>query len=183
MALLTLALYLLCGGTAVFGAEVRITTPQGLINFSNSVNNGTTYSGTTVFLSSDIDLSGKTFEPIGNFLGVFDAQGYIISNLIMKTSIQCVGIFGVMRGSTIKNVVVDSSCSFASSWSGSSAAYIGGIVSYCATKNSQCLIENSVNMATISFNGVLSIDKADVHIGGIAGVLSCSQNYNFVIEP
>ena len=168
-----------------FGAEVRITTPQGLIDFSNNVNNGATYSGTTVFLSSDIDLSGQTLETIGKttsnyFLGVFDAQGYIISNLAMKSSLQYMGLFGYSRGLTIKNVILHYTCSIVNSLTTPYYTYMGGIIGYCETDNSQCLIENSVNVGSLTFNG--DLNNVDIHIGGIAGQLKYSQTYDSIIR-
>ena len=103
-----------------FGAEVWITSVNEFIDFSKAVNSGTTYEGTTVFLDSDIDLTEKTFEPIGNysnyFLGVFDGQGHLIRNLNMTSSSQYIGLFGYSRGLTIRNVILDSSCSITSSY-------------------------------------------------------------------
>lgn len=92
------------------------------------MNKGTDYAGTTVFLDSDIDLAGIDFKVIGTYTtrfdmryfgGVFDAQGHTISNLKIKnvSSIDSpgkyyAGLFGRSRGMTIKNIVLDSTCSF-----------------------------------------------------------------------
>ena len=49
--------------------EFRINNAEELIDFSNNVNNGGNYSGTTVYLGSDIDFTpplSQQFEPIGN---------------------------------------------------------------------------------------------------------------------
>ena len=71
--LLTLAL-----PRTLLGAEVRITSESGFITFVNNVNGGNNYSGTTVFLDSDLSLSGIV-NPIGDFYnyfsGVLDGQG------------------------------------------------------------------------------------------------------------
>ena len=61
-------------------------------------------------------------------------------------------------------------CSYSSSSSANS--YIGGIVGDCsASDGSECLIENSINMASVTFSGNLSGDSSSLHIGGIAGHL------------
>ena len=159
------------------GAEFRIATPQELIEFSNNVNKGTSYSGTTVFLDSGIDLTGKTFEPIGysysyQFRGVFDGQGHVISNLKMdSSSSQYVGLFGYSTGLTIKNVILDSSCSITCSYSGSNYAYVGGIIGYCYADDGKCAIENSVNMGSVSFSGYIRSSSYSLNLGGIAGYL------------
>ena len=64
---------------AVAENEMGISTVDEFIQFKDIVNSGTDYSGTTVFLDSDLSLDGKTFDPIGNFssnyfCGTFDGQ-------------------------------------------------------------------------------------------------------------
>ena len=118
----------LCQG--VLGVdELHIKNASELIQFSKNVNLGTDYFGITVFLDADIDFSGvlsEQFEPVGvyynghnyDFQEIFDGQGHTISNLAIKSpSSQHVGLFGYSKGAAIRNVVLDSSCSVASSYS------------------------------------------------------------------
>ena len=155
------------------GAEVRINNVDEFILFKNNANGGTIYLGTTVLLESDLSLAGKTFEPIGAystyFLGVFDGQGHVISNLKMKSSSQIVGLFGLSYGLTIRNVILDSSCSLTSSYRKSGNTFVGGFIGYCYANNELCTIENSVNMGNVSFTG--NISSRDLYLGGIAGYL------------
>ena len=137
---------------AVVGEEVRITSVDKFIEFKDNVSKGTSYSGMTVFLDSDLPLAGKAFEPIGNsnsnyFSGVFDGQGHVISGLTMTSSLQYVGLFGCSRGLTIKNVILDSSCSIASSYSGHYNVYVGGIIghAYFASSENCVSAEKSLN--------------------------------------
>ena len=144
-------------------------------NSQKNVNNGTGFSGTTVFLDADLDFSGglsEQFEPIGKdynryFQGTFDGQGRIISNLAMNFSSEYVGLFGYSTA-TIRNVVLDSSCSVVSSYSDSSSVQVGGINGFF----NDCVIENNVNMARISFTGSAGYY---LYIGGIVGRLSVSN--------
>ena len=53
-----LVLSLIAYQEAFCEGEYHITTASDLIQFSKIVNNGTSYSGTTVFLDADIDFSG-----------------------------------------------------------------------------------------------------------------------------
>ena len=158
----------------VIGDEFRIKSVDEFIDFSKSVSKGTGYAGSTVFLDSDIDFTGKSSGPIGTsylnyFRGVFDGQGYVISNLNITSSSEYAGLFGYSTGLTIKNALLDSSCSIASA-SGSECRYIGGIIGHCNVKNGACFIENSVNMASITFNGdILSSYDMNLNLGGIAG--------------
>ena len=146
---------LLLLGQGVLSYEYHISTTEGLIAFSRNVDSGASYSGTTVFLDADIDFSGglsEQFKPIGknyDFQETFDGQGHTISNLAMNSSSQDAGLFGYSKGATIRNVVLDDSCSVVSSYSGSYYVYVGGIIGHC----SDCTIENIVNMASVSFTG------------------------------
>ena len=121
--LLCCCLAALCQGV-LGGNELRIKNASELIELSKNVNYGTSYSGKTVFLCADIDFSGglsEQFEPIRNsnsFQGTFDGQGYTISNLVMNSSSQDVGLLGFSYRATIRNVVLDDSCSVVSSFMG-----------------------------------------------------------------
>ena len=169
----------------VIGGDLRITNVDEFIQFKVNVNNGTNYLGTTVFLDSDLSLAGKSFEPIGNesnyFRGTFDGQGRVINNLIMTSSSQYVGLFGYSKGLTIKNVILDSSCSITSSISDSSSAYIGGIIGICQAENGPCTIENSVNMGSVTFSGDTTKNSDYLFFGGIAGYLS-SRDYDSIVK-
>ena len=57
-------LFLFGVSMSAFGVDVRITSVGEFIGFKDNVNNGTNYPGMTVFLDSDIDFTGKVFEPI-----------------------------------------------------------------------------------------------------------------------
>ena len=178
-------LLLLGVSMSALGEEVRITNVDEFIQFKDNVNNGTSYSGTTVFLDSDLSLAGKTFEPIGyysnHFRGVFDGQGHIVSNLIMTSSLEYVGLFGYSDGpATIKNVILDSSCSFTSSIS-SGNAYIGGIIGQCNINNGSCTIENSVNMGSVTFSGDIG-GKYNLYLGGIVGYLDSSSDHGITVK-
>ena len=171
--LLCCCLVALCQGVLGEG-ELHIKNTSEFIQFSNNVSSGISYLGTTVFLDADLDLS-QQLEPIGyyksnsdckSFQGTFDGQGHTISNLAINSSSEYVGLFGHSRGATIRNVVLDGSCSFVNSYSGSSDSNVctGGIIGQC----SDCSIENTVNMANISFTGNTS---SNLYIGGIAAYL------------
>ena len=176
---------ILCGYAAT-GAEIRIKSADELIQFSNSVNGGTNYTGYTVFLDSDLDFTGKTMEPIGNstkfFQGYFDGLGHVISNLTMSSSSRYVGLFGYSGLLNLKNVILDSYCSITSSSSGRQIkvsnsrynvfSYTGGIIGYCYATAGPCTVESSVNMGNVTFKGTLQTGGSYYsysYVGGIAG--------------
>ena len=169
--LLLLASFLAC----CQAANYQIGSATDFIAFANNVNGGTTYSGTTVLLTTDIDFTGKSVAPVGTsgdgFLGIFDGQGHTISNLKMSTSSQYVGVFGLSTGLTIKNVVVDDTCSFL----GSSSTYadIGAIVGRITSNKGAASILNSVNMANVTYTGN-SVNH--IWLGGISGMFDTTVN-------
>lgn len=168
---------LLLEGAAVLGDNVvRISDADQLIEFSNNVNNGANYSGTTVLLDSDIDFTGKTsFEPIGKdennyFTGIFNGQGHTFSNLVTNSSTYS-GLFGYSHGSTtIRNVIIDDSCTLSGHRVSSSDVYVGEIIAYCYGYNGEVTVENCVNMGNITFNGdTTTTYYTELYIGGICG--------------
>ena len=178
--LLSFSLLLTEGGA--LSNELRIKSASEFIEFSINVNNGMNYGGVTVFLDSDIDFDGKTLTPIGDisryFLGTFDGQGHTFSNLKIDSTLQYVGLFGCSMGTTIRNVVMDSSCSIVSSYSLTSNAHIGGIIGYCQSSYNNRIVENSVNMGRVIFNGN---SHRYLYIGGIIGNL-CSSSFDAVVR-
>lgn len=148
------------------------------------MNGGTTYNGTTVFLSSDLDFTDNVFTPIGTgsnyFLGTFDGQGHVISNFKMSTSsYQYAGLFGYSDGLTLKNTVLGPSCSVASSIN-SQRAYVSGFIGYCVASKNHCRVESCVNMASITFSG--NANTYSMHLGGICAGIWGTQNYDMLVS-
>lgn len=169
--LLALAVSLALADT---GDIINISNAAELIQFSTSVNAGTDYYGTTVLLTEDIDFDGglsSEFVPISvaahMFIGTFDGQGHTIRNLQIESSRSFVGLFGIVaQGATIKNVVMDSTCSVRNTCDDSYIGTTGGIVGYCSTYSVTCKLLNNVNMASVTFAG--STNDC-MYLGGIVG--------------
>ncbi|MCD7947519.1 MAG: S-layer homology domain-containing protein [Oscillospiraceae bacterium] len=78
----------------------------GYLNYLG--NNGTTFSGKTIQMDANLDISTYLWKPWGAtgtaFAGTFDGQGYSISGLrIQSTEWLYVGFFGATSGATIKD--------------------------------------------------------------------------------
>lgn len=97
--------------TADADGVYHISTAAELIGMMSETGNSI-YSGKTIVLDENIDLAGQTVKGIGgistNFAGVFDGQGYTISNFkIESDSDYYAGLFNqVTHGGTIKNLTV-----------------------------------------------------------------------------
>ncbi|MCI5614699.1 MAG: SipW-dependent-type signal peptide-containing protein, partial [Clostridia bacterium] len=91
---------------------VTIASAEELALFAKQVNAGTPYKGYTVKLAANIDLEENQWTPIGKsgstFQGVFDGQGYTISNLIVGSTGQSdVGLFGITTNGEVKNFTLN----------------------------------------------------------------------------
>lgn len=191
-------------GDSVF----TISTPAQLAGLAKLVNESKiTFKDKTVRLGGDLDMGGKEWTPIGNnnttsggmtykFSGVFDGQGYTISNVkiddaanfnrgffsyLEEASIEDLtlqidiaggksyigGVAAVAQDSSFENITVKGSISRAENAS-SATSYVGGIVG--STKNS-VTISNCTN--EMSINAEVSAEDASYHnssyVGGIVG--------------
>ena len=101
-----------------------VSTPSGLAQLAEDINDGKLESDTNIVLDGDIDLSSlsltraaaSNWEPIGTeadpFTGTFDGNGHTIKNLnIVETEAKegkaFIGFFGYAKDATIKNVVFE----------------------------------------------------------------------------
>jgi len=85
-----------------------------LVWIADQVNTGATkYSGMYFLQTADIDMSGKSWTPIGGqvissslctFCGNYNGNGYTISNLTCTSSLAYVGLFGYINGGSINNL-------------------------------------------------------------------------------
>jgi len=87
-----------CGGEEK--SQMEIYTVEDLKNVSSNL------SGSYI-LMNDIDLGGIEWTPFGTFNGLFDGNGYVISNFKITGDRPGVGLFGCNDG-TIQNLGVES---------------------------------------------------------------------------
>ncbi len=157
------------GSTKAFALDqvdgvYQIGNAQDLEDFSNMVASGN--GGIAGALTSDIDMSGVTHTPIGTtsslFTGTFDGQDHFIRNMIIDMpEAEYVGLFGVVGdGASIKNVIVDASCSI------SGLRFVGGIAGG-TNGGGTVRFENCGNEA--------SIGAGQENAAGICGVSMFSQ--------
>ena len=142
----------------------QIGTAIGLEWFWDKVNSGEY--GACAVLTADIDLNNENWTPIGiisnnssgqgAYTGTFDGKGHTISGLNVSGELVYAGLFGAVKGGTIKNLTVAGNVS-----PSNSQCIAGGIVGYA----SNAAIENCSNHSSVS-GGNASI------IGGIAGFSS-----------
>ena len=106
----------------------------------------------SVFLTQDINMAGhmNNFVPIGTsfnytFKGYFNRNSHVISNLVYSTSIESYSsLFGYTESTGISNLVLDTTCSSASSLN-SATIYASGVKSGPGSKAKSQLDASSMN--------------------------------------
>lgn len=158
----------------------QIDSLSQLMGFSEVVASGTTFEGAYLELTCDIDLGSievnqGNWNPIGwyqnytelgvevrnPFKGHFDGGGYCISGLKItntKLPLQCVGLFGVIDGGSVKNLTVEASDILGED----RVAVLSGV------------IRGSAKICDVTVTGYVASKGS---AGGIAGEIAGGTNY------
>ena len=159
-------LAMLVGMAAKADVITNINSIPDLQALEASVNEGDNYSGVTVTLNTDLNLSDVNWNPIGTalhpFTGTFDGQGHTITDLNVITTEDAAGLFGrIGSGGIVKDVNIGSSSGMIaiSREPGEETLHLGAIA--------------GINNGTVvgCFNAVTVTGAAYEHacIGGIVG--------------
>lgn len=151
-----------------------ISTPAELNYLSQNIN---TYTNSKIVLTADIDLADYlTWKPIGYnndniFNGIFDGNGYIISNLKVS-GYDYAGLFGYLGSmATIKNLTIENPTIESSSYAGALAGYSTYYYGNSAT------IEN----ITVINPNVKATASSSVWAGGIIGLKKGGKISNCIV--
>ena len=180
-----------------------INTKEDLVVFEEAVNKGgNSFLGKTVKLTADINLSGITWNPIGQtgatqFQGVFDGQGHTISNMTVNNPSESEnvssGFFGWIedhgQGIKVQNVKFSNARVTGSHYVGVVSGYVYGTINNCTVENSTVIgLEKNKDANGDKVGGIVGyvgeyafIDNNNVinckitgnrDIGGIAGAVA-----------
>lgn len=179
--------------------EFKISCPMDYMFFVTIINNGLPLKDYTIYLENDLDMTGFSVQPIGAptseittnpksgncFSGTFDGQGHVIDNLEITSEAGSkgeewvlVGMFGSLKGGTVKNLVLGEGCSFSYTGDYAVKSCVGAIAAY-VTRNGgssngeeefafRSYIDNCYSAATVS--GKRSV-------GGILGYVDGNTNH------
>jgi len=147
-----------------------IATYADLCTFRDMVNNGTSFNGQTINLTTNITMDSEiSWNPIGSyaptrhFYGTFNGNGYNIDGLYMDitTVSRSWGLFGACNSATIKNlnlinsnIVVTDAIEVSENYF--AVSYLCGCAQY--TKFIDCSIKGSMN---------ITIDNSDSHLSTV----------------
>ena len=138
-----------------------VTSAEGLKNIAKLVNDGNT--DIDITLTSDIDLSGIDWTPIGiddnhQYTGTFNGGGHTITGLTVTTSDQYAGLFGrIGSGGKVMNVNLEG----VQIESDNETSDVGGVAGWSYGNIENCSVSGSVSVS--GMNGVA---------GGVVGYQS-----------
>ena len=168
------------GGTAAY----QIATDDDLRNLAAAVNATGNYASTgkTFRQTADIDLAGGgNFTPIGelagsySFAGTYDGGGYTISGLTVSINYGSIGLFGEVKGATVRNVILLSPTAKATTTIDFSVD-LGALIGRCASGSSN-LVENChVVNPTVSSSSTYSKNYVGAIIGNIWNTNTTATN-------
>ena len=144
---------------------IAIGSAEELETLRDDVNNGNTYEGKYVYLTSDITLDiNEEWEPIGvysmendtpddennkPFSGIFDGKGYEINGIYINTTDKVQGLFGLVTGGKILNLGIGIDCNISGNLS------VGAIAGYLYNGSKAINCYNKSNLKVGSYSGGL----------------------------
>ena len=140
--------------------DYEISTPEEWLDFADRVNAG--QNNINGFVTADLDFAGYDITPIGSsaypYFGSFDGGGHTFSNVNITSTHSYTGLFGIVTGGvTIKNFVLDESCSI------SGKAFVGiiGGSNGSGTVTMECLgNEGTVTAANQNAGGIFGCNMS-----------------------
>lgn len=165
-----------------------ISHASQLVWVSEQVAGAETFADKTVKLVRNIDLAGSEWSSIGYnlnhyFAGTFDGQNHVISGIaatgaidsysIVNAPRHSVGLFGVCRGATVKNLVVSEASVSIHNDSGYVNSYssIDGTCVYAGAVSGYASDSSFINVQVRDFTVLASVGAESAHAiaGGLVG--------------
>lgn len=138
--------------------EFTLTDAADLFGFAKLVNEGNNFSGKTVELAADIDLTGYVWTPIGSgkhFAGTFNGNNHKVTGMsVFAAGIGYAGLFGYVSGGTVQNVHVVGKVT------AMDVGCVGGIVGQVGANS---VVQNCLSEVTVTATG------KSAAVGGVVG--------------
>ena len=138
---------------ALASGVYQISSGEELAWFAERVNGSSTYAPIRAVLTSNINLGDHEWTPIGRsstyfYSGTFDGAGHSITglNVNITTSSTPAGLFGHVKGATIKNLAVYGDIAGYLTPNGMSGYYAGGFIGEATSVT----IDQCANYASVS---------------------------------
>ena len=132
--------------------EIYLSTPEDVLELAENCKLDIWSANKIVYLTQNISLVGKEFTGIPTFAGIFDGQGYSISEVTIEKGLSYCGFFcNVQKNAIVKDLSVSGSVS-----PSGEPTILGGIAG-----------DNSGTIMDCTFKGVVS---GNDYVGGICGI-------------
>ena len=165
-------------GSGTAADPYQIGNADQLMWFAAKVNSSTKKSTSDLCakLTSDIDLTGKDWMPIGYYNGysdcvyyggTFDGDGHMVSGLTIKNAKQYQALFGYVKGGTVQALTVKGSVRTSTS----SSSYAAGIVSY----GNPATIKNCTNEVNVTASAKGYTAGVCAYLGNGSKLESCTN--------
>lgn len=174
-------------GSGTAGNPYVIETAANLAYLAQKTVSGSTFENQYFILSANINLNNHGWTPIGTksapFSGVFDGDGYTVSNVKLSKGHQSVsnetkyerrGLFGHTRSAIISNLYINGvSAEMKPTSSSPDVYYVGGLIGY-AESDYDAVIENCrIQNISFTFNAT---GYHVLYLGGVVGFANPIQN-------
>lgn len=155
-------------GTGTETDAFKIATATDLAQLACNVNAGTTYEGMHFALTSELNLAGREWTPIGTmahpFMGTFDgAQKAIYFMTMTGDKYDYYGLFGVVKESFLTRI------DMRNSYINVGGENVGGIIGYAENSNVSCSTNGSEDIEKMGFP---TSELTDVKIDSVSNVLT-----------
>ena len=152
--------------------QMSIADEADLRNLSAAVKTTSNVSSDKTFRqTADIDLSsGGNFYPIGgvsashSFQGTYDGLGHIISGLSVSKDYGNLGLFGVIKGATVRNVILISP-SVRATISDNTSTDLGALIGCCGSGGTNTVENCHVVSPTLT----IDYPSSEKYLGAIIG--------------
>ena len=138
--------------------KFTLSDAADLFGFAKLVNEGNKFSGKTVELAADIDLTGYVWTPIGSgnhFAGTFNGNNHKVTGMsVFAAGIGYAGLFGYVSGGTVQNVHVVGKVT------AMNVSDVGGIVGQVGANS---VVQNCLSEVTVTATG------KSTAVGGVVG--------------
>lgn len=176
---------------------IKLSTAEDLRTLAKVVNAGNTYAKTYFKLTSDVDLSGSDWVPIGDrkmaqFRGIFDGGNHVVRGMHFSGTNMFYGLFGVLNGTDADNLARISNVRLEGSKNGNydiefnatnQTAACGGLLALAVNNAvvSNCIVDLKMKLSTNCGGVVGEVDNNNQDAVAFPG-LNGGKKANVIIE-
>ena len=128
-------------------------------------------------ITADLDLNGKTFQPIGVVRGSLDGDGHTISNFSVTAAVSGrVGLIGAVAGGKVRNLTVDNATVKGASNGNGGIGAIAGFV------NGTALLSHLTVGENVTVTETAGSEVATDYVGGVAGYVQTAATVEYCVN-